>query len=70
MMAIAEILLMACTQNKDGGNDTTAGDRPMSDNIAWQDQHVRFSVVSDGIIRLEYVRRHLPQIPQGGACYR
>ena len=26
----------------------------MSDNIAWQDQHVRFTVVSDGIIRLEY----------------
>ena len=53
-MAIAGLLLMACTQNKDSGNDTTAGNKPMSDNIAWQDANVRFTVVCDGIIRMEF----------------
>ncbi len=53
-MAVAGILLMACTQNNDSAGDTAASDQPMSTNIAWQDQHARFTVVSDGIIRLEY----------------
>ena len=53
-MSVASLLLMACNPKTDNKTNTTEGDKPMSNNIAWQDQHVRFTVVCDGIIRLEY----------------
>lgn len=44
---------MACTQSR---TDAPAPEESvtLSDNIVWQDQHVRFTVINDGVIRMEY----------------
>ncbi|MBR6251129.1 MAG: DUF5110 domain-containing protein [Bacteroidales bacterium] len=48
----ATALLEACS----GGNSTQQGNETtsLSQNIAWQDQQVRFTVITDGVIRMEY----------------
>lgn len=52
MLAGVAALFEGCGNGGDQqqGNDTEA----LSQNIAWQDQNVRFTVIADGVIRMEY----------------
>lgn len=46
------VLMGSCAGSNDQkqSNETAS----LSKNIAWQDQHVRFTVITDGVIRMEY----------------
>lgn len=49
-LAALALLIVGCTENK-----TTVGIAPaLNDNIAYQDETVRFTVIADGTIRMEY----------------
>ena len=49
---VSLLLMAACTTNNT--KNTPAEPVELSDNIAWQDQNVRFTVVTDGLFRMEY----------------
>ena len=49
---MASVLLMSCAKASDAEPQPSGPN--LDSNIAWQDEHVRFTVVCDGVIRMEY----------------
>ena len=52
-LLFGSLAIVGCTDSKPDA-ETTNPETEMSTNIAWQDSQARFTVIADGVIRMEY----------------
>ena len=52
-LLLGSLAMVGCTDSKPDA-ETTNPETEMSTNIAWQDSQARFTVIADGVIRMEY----------------